>query len=222
MARPSGIARIQQELRNLRGEIENLRKVLAHKEARLNELSIAERVLSSLSNEPEERAPLTTAAAVEETVRLVDATDATVVKPTWSNKRGPKPEGAPTMSVMILTALKEAREDGRKGMEPKDIAAYVAKKWWPSVTINAVGPIVWRMYKQGKLSKRESKYFLPKKDEGSDVDASEPSSTNGAGGGPQGAASHPSPAGSIPDGSTSSLRRKLLSGTALPSGNVPH
>jgi hypothetical protein len=209
MARPSGIARIQQELRNLKSEIERLRNVIAAKESRLNELSIAERVLSSLSDEREDVSAPPTSPPV-------------MGKPTWSDKRGPKPEGIPPMPTMILTALKKAREDGRKGLEPKDIAAFVAEKWWPAVTINAVGPVVWRMYKQGKLNKRESKYFLPKNDEGSDVDASEPSSANGAGGGPRGAASHPSPAGSIPDGSTSSLRRKLLSGTALPSGNVPH
>jgi hypothetical protein len=215
MARLSGIARIQQELRNLKGEIEGLRAVLASKEARLDELTIAERVLSSLEDQEVQGT-----ATFSGTGTLT--ADAVVVKPKWSNKRDSKPVGIPTMPAMIVTALKEAREDGRKGMEPKDIAAFIARRWWPTVTINAVGPIVWRMYKQGKLSKRESKYFLPKRDEGSDASTSEPSSATGAGGGPRGAASHPSPAGSIPVGSTSSLRRKLLSGTALPSGNVPH
>jgi len=60
----------------------------------------------------------------------------------------------------------DSRSQGRKGLEPKDIAAEIAKRWWPNVTINAVGPIAWRMYKKGLLRKRESKYFLPSNEVG--------------------------------------------------------
>jgi hypothetical protein len=66
------------------------------------------------------------------------------------------------MPEMILEALKDAKAKGVRGLEPKDIAAYIASKWWPTVAINAVGPIAWRMYTKEKLTKRNSRYFLPK------------------------------------------------------------
>jgi hypothetical protein len=73
-----------------------------------------------------------------------------------------KPEGIPTMPVMIIEALKDAKARGVRGLEPKEITNFIAEKWWPTVTINAVGPIAWRMYSREKLAKRQSKYSLPR------------------------------------------------------------
>ena len=128
-----------------------MKETLAVKEARLKHLSIAEEVFASLPDVGgnSEREPL-----------------AETRKPTWSEKRSPKPDGTPTMPDMIFEALQDGQIHGRKGLEPKDIALYIAGRWWPDVTINSVGPIAWRMYKQGRLTKRGSKYFLPKNDEG--------------------------------------------------------
>jgi hypothetical protein len=203
----SKLVLIQQERRRLEGEVSELREILTAKETRLQQLTIAEEVVASLPDvEP----------------AGIDQRSSSTNAPTWSEKRSPKPEGTPTVPEMIVEALLDCQARGQKGMEPKDIARFISRRWWPAVTINAVGPVAWRMHKQGKLTKRGSKYSLPKNDEGSNAPTSEPSSSErGAGGGPRGAASHPSPAGSTPVSSTSSIRRDLFASTAVSSGRAP-
>lgn len=84
----------------------------------------------------------------------------------WSNRTvasGSKPGGTPTIPQMIVESLTAAKESrGRVGLEPKEITEYVAKRWWPDVTINNVGPVAWRMWRRGELIKQDSVYSLPK------------------------------------------------------------
>ena len=153
MAKLSKIAQVQQQRRKLEEEIAKLRETIAHKEQRCTELAIAERVLETLDGGTAEPAA---SAEVNEEAR----------KPGWTTeRRGPKPEGTPTVTEMILQVLKDAQDNlksVRTGLEPREIAAEIAKRWWPDVTINAVGPIAWRMYKKGALTKRGSRYFPPR------------------------------------------------------------
>jgi hypothetical protein len=141
MANVSKIKIIQQKRRAIAQKIVQQREVLGALEAEERDLEIAERVLASLFSEPE--SGLDAPAHVEE------------------EEESGKPDGIPTMPTMIYEALKDARDRGLKGLEPKDITAYIAAKWWPSVKINNVGPIAWRLYKSEKLAKRQSKYRLP-------------------------------------------------------------
>jgi hypothetical protein len=197
------LAQIQQELRKLENEVAALREDIAAKETRLSELVIAERVLGTIGEARESP----------------DQGVAPLKKPGWSQeKRGPKPEGTPTVTEMIIAVLRANQKS--RGLEPKEIADAIANRWWPDVTINAVGPIAWRMYKLGRLVKRSSRYSLPKSDEGSDAPTSEPSSSHG---GPEGTTEKPSTASSVSKPSVfTDNRRKLLAQTALPSGHVPH
>jgi hypothetical protein len=201
MAKISKLVQIQQERRKLESEVAALREVMAAKETRLSELVIAERVLTTIGEAHE-----------------IDQSPPPK-KPGWSQeRRGPKPEGTPAVSEMIITVLRANQKS--RGLEPKEIADAIAARWWPDVTINAVGPIAWRMWKNGALTKRASKYSLPKNDEGSDASTSEPSSSQG---GPEGTTGKPSTASSVAKPSVfTDNRRKLLSQTALPSGHVPH
>jgi hypothetical protein len=114
-------------------------------EVQERDLETAERVLTSLEAEQEPE------------LALVEAAVATTITP-----QPGKPEGIPTMPEMIKEALKDARSRGLKGLEPKEITSFIAAKWWPTVTINSVGPIAWRMYDREQLAKRQSKYSLPK------------------------------------------------------------
>jgi hypothetical protein len=75
-----------------------------------------------------------------------------------------KPDGIPTVAEMIVTSLTEALGWGVKGQEPRQIADYIAKKWWPDVNTTDVGPIAWRMWKKGQLEKNGSTYLLPRTD----------------------------------------------------------
>jgi hypothetical protein len=141
MANISKLKMIQDKRRAISRQIVQQREVLTTLEAQERDLEIAERVLASLDAEPEPEMEVTLTAA-----------DLVV---------GGKPEGIPTMPDMIFEALKDAKARGLKGLEPKDITAFIAAKWWPSVKINNVGPIAWRLYKNERLTKRQAKYRLP-------------------------------------------------------------
>lgn len=77
-----------------------------------------------------------------------------------------KPPNTPTIPDMIFEALRVAYIREQKiGLGPKAITDYIAEKWWPNVKINAVGPVIWRMWKRGQLTKPDparSLYSLPK------------------------------------------------------------
>ena len=73
-----------------------------------------------------------------------------------------KPPNTPTVPEMIKEALMVNDLLGDKpGLEPKEMANFIAEKWWPNVPINAIGPIAWRMWKRHELVKKGSVYSLP-------------------------------------------------------------
>lgn len=93
-----------------------------------------------------------------------------------------KPSDTPTMPEMITEALQYAKLRGRRGLEPKEMAEYIAGKWWPEVSINNVGPIAWRMMKRRQLTKRSKDdplYSLPSDET---PDAATPSDSDDDGG----------------------------------------
>jgi hypothetical protein len=143
MANISKIKIIQHKRRAIAQKIAQQREILAALEAQERDLEVTERVLASLDSEPEPELP----PEPEPTPAAIESSG--------------KPEGIPTMPEMIFEALKDARAKGQRGLEPKDIAAFIAAKWWPDVKINNVGPIAWRLHKSDRLAKRQSKYRLP-------------------------------------------------------------
>ena len=70
-----------------------------------------------------------------------------------------KPQDAPPMAAMIATILLDS--DGEP-MEPKELLAEVRRRWWKSAPSTSVGPVAWRMAKDGQLIKEGQKYSLPK------------------------------------------------------------
>jgi hypothetical protein len=144
MANISKLKLIQYKRRAISHRIEQQRELLAALEAQARDLEITERVLASLDAESEP-----------------ELEPEPEVAPAAADPTG-KPAGIPTMPVMIVEALKDAKARGVRGLEPKEITNFIAGKWWPTVTINAVGPIAWRMYSRDRLSKRQSKYSLPR------------------------------------------------------------
>jgi hypothetical protein len=82
-------------------------------------------------------------------------------KRTKGTKLQRKPENLPTMTEMILLALKDAKANGKTGMKPQEITSFVASKWWPSVKSSSVGPIAWRMFDRKELRKNGEIYMLP-------------------------------------------------------------
>jgi hypothetical protein len=128
---------------------------LASLEIKARDLEIAERVLASLSENGSDDSDRS--AQGKETIKT-DGTDG-------------KPAGIPTVPEMIIEALQVARKNGSKGLEPKEIVAYIARRWWPNVPANSIGPIAWRMAvrdKEQRILKRGSRYFLPKEEEHAD------------------------------------------------------
>jgi hypothetical protein len=143
MANISKLKMIQDKRRAISRQIVQQREVLTALEVQERNLEIAEQVLIGLEADAEPELTLET-------------------EPSQETDSSAKPEGIPTMPDMIIAALKDAKAKGQRGLEPKDMVAFIAAKWWPGVPINAVGPIAWRMYSKDKLTKRQSRYFLPK------------------------------------------------------------
>ena len=145
MANISKLKVVQYKRRAISQKIAEQHEILHALEAQERDLEVAERVLTALEAEEAE----TEVAPEPDEV-------AVVAEPAG------KPEGIPTMPEMIVEALKDAKAKGQRGLEPKQMADFIAAKYWPTVTINAVGPIAWRMYSKERLAKRQSRYFLPK------------------------------------------------------------
>jgi hypothetical protein len=207
MAKLSKLRLLQLRRRATEEEIARHQEAISALKSKLSEFEIAERVLASLGDDAAEE---NQADRNQDEAPLAAAASSAV-----------KPDGLPTMPAMILDSLHEARARGQNGLEPREMAEFIEKKYWRGMPLHIVGPTAWRMHKDGRLAKRDSRYFLIQDDESSDVPASEPSPIeSGAGGGPRGAASHPSPAGSTPVGSTL-RRRELFASTAIPATRVP-
>jgi hypothetical protein len=140
---------IEAEITKLSAEIDALR-------AELPDLEAAERVLARLG------AP--DAGQGRPVGELAPAPRAETVAASTA-----KPPGTPTITDMILTALQDARSRGLRGLEPKEMTAFIAKRWWPNVPGVAISPIAWRMAKQGNLTKDGSLYILPQNTEAADL-----------------------------------------------------
>lgn len=160
MAKTPKLRLIRDKLRDILQEIAEREQGIAMLKVQASELEIAARVLESLSIGDDEEGD------GEPMVAAVNGHAAT------ESLRSPpaKPADIPTMPKMIIEALQDARKRGLRGLEPKDMTEYIKKKWWPDVPPESVGPIAWRMWKKTHtLTKRESKYFLPKQEDGSET-----------------------------------------------------
>jgi hypothetical protein len=75
-------------------------------------------------------------------------------------KTPPRPPGIPETPVMIRAALRAAQDNGEPGLRPQEIRDFIRVHWWPNVQIDAIGPIAWRMAKEGRLQKVENLYSV--------------------------------------------------------------
>jgi hypothetical protein len=157
MANLSKLKLVQYKRRVVAGKIAQKREELAALENQERDLEITERVLIELEEPEQDAADMLAQTARELAANMPPAPEYVPANDAVAGK----PEGIPTMPEMIFEALRDAKNRGLKGLEPKDIAAYIAAKWWPGVKINNVGPIAWRLYSKDKLAKRNSKYRLP-------------------------------------------------------------
>jgi hypothetical protein len=142
--------------REVLGEIARLKERLSEMEAELVDIDAAGRVIARLSG-----AEWPPSGAQD--------------KPKPAGASGAKPEGTPTMPEMIKDVLARAHRQGRRGMEPKEIAKAIAEQWWPDVRGDHASSITWRMWKRGDLEKVEGTtlYRLPQEDKAPDADAAE-------------------------------------------------
>jgi hypothetical protein len=88
--------------------------------------------------------------------------------PTSTTESTGKPPYTPTTPNMILQLLREAQNQGKAGLEPREMQIQIAKRWWPAVKSEDVGPTAWRMWKDGRLYKEDSVYSLAKNKEATD------------------------------------------------------
>lgn len=127
---------------------------IAEAAAELAELDVAARVLARLADKsPEANAFAVRAAGDADGRRRSAGTEA---------ESGGKPPGLPTVPDMITAALTAAHEQGSPGLTPSGMVSFVQGRWWKGATITDVGPTAWRMWKNGRLTKKDSIYSLPK------------------------------------------------------------
>lgn len=133
-------AQIEDEIGSLAARINDLRK-------ELDDLTVAQRVMSKLYGME----------AMADDIAELPIADSNSLS---------KPSGIPTMPEMITAAIQSERDANGNllslGLEPRDITKFIAENWWPDVRSELVGPIAWRMWRQGRLSKLGSRYCLPK------------------------------------------------------------
>lgn len=134
--------------KNLESEVASIMLRLDAIKAEQAELAVAERVLSRLTGDARGSVSASGASAASSVIGTATGQSA-------------KPEGIPTMPEMIVTVLQNEALAGSRHLEPKDILERIAERWWPTVASENVGPIAWRMWKQGKLEKVGASYGLP-------------------------------------------------------------
>lgn len=103
----------------------------------INELAVAERVVARLTS--------------------VDLPQGQSVAAPDGVKRK-KPNGIPTIYVMVLTLF---RETGEHWMEAQEIVQSIRDRWWPTAENNDISPTLWRLARMEKLTKSGTKYGLP-------------------------------------------------------------
>jgi hypothetical protein len=115
-------------------------------DAELDELDIAERVISRLSSST----PPISAAV------LAGAEAAAGTR---------KPPNIPTIPEMISDILKiDISTDTMTiapAMTPKQLTEQIRARWWPNVTPSEISPIAWRMAQRGELVKDGPLYRRP-------------------------------------------------------------
>lgn len=88
-----------------------------------------------------------------------------------------KPAGVPSVPEMILGVLEDAKIEGLRGLEPKDMTTRIQRRWWPDMRPEATNSIAWRMWKREQLVKDGPVYMLPKKEEAADANLAGGTST---------------------------------------------
>jgi hypothetical protein len=82
-----------------------------------------------------------------------------------------KPEGLPSVRKMVLGAIEDAAGRGITSLRPREITAFVRRKWWPSVRGSWVSSVTWKMAQKGELRAGDGKYGLSHKANGATGDA---------------------------------------------------
>ena len=71
-------------------------------------------------------------------------------------RRRLKPDGLPTISKMIITALREVGKASR----PVEIAEFVRRRWWAAAPTESITTAAWQMARAGKLTHHDGRYGL--------------------------------------------------------------
>ena len=145
----SDIERVRERRNDITRELKDAKVRIAALTSEDHELEIAERVILRLTG-----TPATPPQSSSILPSLRQHAQGVVGGGPREDESAVKPPGTPTMPEMIIEALQVARLRGKPGLEPKEMAEFIAVQWWSDVSINNVGPIAWRMMKRGQLTKR--------------------------------------------------------------------
>jgi len=148
--------RLRDRLNDVEDEIERLSERIAALRVEAADIKTAQRVLGSIQAVDDDTFDFNTAARFVKVERVMLELDGVDMR------RRQKPASLPSVPDMIHKVVADAKEAGFDGLEPKVILAEIQRIWWPEATSESVGPIAWRMSKQGRLVKDGPVYSLPK------------------------------------------------------------
>ena len=148
MAKISKLKQVQDRLRVVTSEIADLRSKMDALNCEAEELAIAVRVLQRLSDDTD------TADSSEENIE----TPALVDKALRFTSR---PEGLPTTYEMVVSVLREAKEDGVQKLSAMEIVSRIDAKYWKGIDPNAIRPSLHRFAEKKRINKRGTNYSLP-------------------------------------------------------------
>jgi len=140
---------LDKEKSKLQAKIDEIKKQEAELNQEAVDLAVTERTLARLHNKPLPEDP----------------------HPIAKSHSG-KPKGLPTVAEMANIILREAEHKGIMALETQEIVEKVREKWWPEVTSNDVAPNLWRLARENRLVKDETRYSRPGR--GNDTPAEEP------------------------------------------------
>lgn len=150
--------RLCDRLNDVEDEIERLSERIAALRAEAIDIKTAQRVINSIQIDGDEETNFTSNVAM----RTDDLKTAISGLKKLELARKQKPANVPPVPDMIHKVVANAQAAGFDGLEPRLILKEIQRIWWPDATSESVGPIAWRMSKQGRLVKDGPVYSLPK------------------------------------------------------------
>lgn len=152
--------------------IENLRSQIADREAERAKAQMVLEVMGSRgANEDVAAESEKVVPNLPSTVNGGHSNSSPIADVESRRKASDRPMGIPTSRQMILTVVREANRHG-EGLTLSEIFDAIRQRWWADAPSNRLRPMVWSMWKEKGILKREGERYFAEPPEASKNEAS--------------------------------------------------